>query len=257
MKILFSGTSSGKVSPNRFHASILLSVKDYNLLIDAGDGISHSLLAGGINFNSIHGILLTHLHPDHFSGLASLLVQMKMLDRIDPLDIFIYDELRTIVENFLLESYLLPERMRFEIRYKTFKNDIQINAAENISLIARRNSHLSHLENYKKKYPSLSFYSASFLFFAENKKIIYTSDIGLQEDLYLFKEISSDIFITEITHLPASTILENLPKISAGKLYLTHYSDENIFEISEILSRFLQIHNKNIILAEDGLIVEI
>lgn len=257
MKILFLGTGSGKVSTNRFHSSILLSVKDYNLLIDAGDGIARSIITAGINFNSIHGILLTHLHPDHFSGLSSLLVQMKMLGRTNPLDIFIYYKLKTQVENILLQSYIFSERLGFEIRYKTFENDIQFVAAHNLSIIARQNSHLSHLENYKKIYPTLSFYSASFLIRAENKKIIYTSDIGVQEDLYLYKEIISDIFITEVTHLPVSIILEELLQISGGKFYLTHYADEDATEISEILSSFIQRYNLQAKLAEDRLIVEI
>ena len=73
MKIKFVGTSSGKASLNRFHSSLLLSSENYNLLVDAGDGISRALLVNGINFNSINGIIFTHLHPDHFSGLPALI----------------------------------------------------------------------------------------------------------------------------------------------------------------------------------------
>ncbi len=257
MKILFSGTSSGKVSSSRFHSSILISVEEYNLLVDAGDGISRALMAQGINFNSIHGILFTHLHPDHFSGLSALLIQMKMLGRTDSIDIFIYEDLKSVVENFILQSYLLPERMGFEIRYKTFSNDVQFKVTENLSFTARKNSHLAHLENYKSKYLALSFYSASFLFLAGKKKVIYTSDIGSKEDLYLFKEVSSDLFISEATHLPAFAIFEILNQIAADKFYLTHYSDEDVLELNEILSSFPQNLYNKVRLATDGQIIEI
>jgi hypothetical protein len=161
------------------------------------------------------------------------------------------------VENFILQTYLLPERLGFEIRYKTFENDVRFVAAKNISILARKNSHLNHLETFKKKYPALNFYSASILFFAEKNKIIYTSDIGLKEDLYLFNDFNTNIFITEVTHLPASALLEDLLNISADKFYFTHYSDGDLVELSEILSSFLHHNNKKVIIAEDGLIVEI
>ncbi|MDH3269414.1 MAG: MBL fold metallo-hydrolase, partial [Ignavibacteria bacterium] len=140
MKITFIGTNSGKASVNRFHSSLLLSSEDYNLLVDTGDGISRALLINRINFNSINGIVFTHLHPDHFSGLPALIVQMKMLNRTEPLEIYIHQSLKNIVEDFLLNSYLIPEKMKIEIRYKTFKDEEFVNIAKDFSMIARKNS---------------------------------------------------------------------------------------------------------------------
>ncbi|MCU0415336.1 MAG: MBL fold metallo-hydrolase, partial [Ignavibacteriaceae bacterium] len=81
MKITFIGTSSGKVSLTRFHSSLVISSEKYNLLVDAGDGISRAIISNGINFKKINGVLFTHLHPDHFSGLPALIVQMKMMNK--------------------------------------------------------------------------------------------------------------------------------------------------------------------------------
>jgi len=111
VKITFIGTSSGKVSLTRFHSSLVISSEKFNLLVDAGDGISRALMSSGLRFNSTNGILFTHLHPDHFSGLPALIVQMKMMNRNEPLDIFIHESLKAVVEEFLISSYLLPERM--------------------------------------------------------------------------------------------------------------------------------------------------
>jgi ribonuclease BN (tRNA processing enzyme) len=102
---------------------LLFTSEKYNLLIDTGDVISRALITNGINFNSLNGILYTHLHADHFSGLPALIVQMKMMNRNEPLDIFIHESLKTVVEDFLLRSYLLPERMGFEIHTK-LKDDV-------------------------------------------------------------------------------------------------------------------------------------
>ncbi|MEO8398834.1 MAG: MBL fold metallo-hydrolase, partial [Ignavibacteriaceae bacterium] len=75
-KIKFIGTGSGKTSLKRFHSSFLILNESYNLLVDTGDGISKALLLQNINYNSIDGILISHLHPDHYTGLPLLLVQM-------------------------------------------------------------------------------------------------------------------------------------------------------------------------------------
>ena len=52
----------------------------------------------------------------------------------------------------------------------------------------------------------VKFISSSFLFNVGKKKIVYTSDVGSSDDLYLFNNIQPDIFITETTHLSLTDI---------------------------------------------------
>jgi ribonuclease Z len=236
VNLKFIGTSSGKTSLNRFHSSILVSIENYGLLVDAGDGISRALLSHNINFKEINGIIFTHLHPDHFSGMPALIVQMKMNSRNKPLEIFIHHSLENVVKDTLLHSYLLPERMNFEIRYKTFGDNEQTKISKNFSVLARKNSHLRELEQYQSNYSAISFYSASLLFEADGKKIVYTSDIGSTEDLYLFKETVSDIYIMETTHLPISSLADAIQIIKAGRILFTHFSDEDIPKLNEIMA---------------------
>ena len=257
MKITFVGTSSGKASLNRNHSSLLVSSEEYNLLVDAGDGISRALMSSGLHFNSLNGILFTHLHPDHFSGLPALIVQMKMMNRNEPLDIFIHESLKAVVENSWLSSYLLPDKMEFKIHYKTFTDDEHFSVTEEFSFLARKNSHLSKLEKFKDRYPSLSLYSASFLFEMGNKKIFYTSDIGSEEDLSLFKDFVPDVIISEAAHISPLAIIEKIIKINPGKVYLTHYSDEHIPVISDILANLPSELKEKVKLAKDGLSFEI
>ncbi|MCW8824519.1 MAG: MBL fold metallo-hydrolase [Ignavibacteriaceae bacterium] len=253
MKITFLGTSSGKTSLKRYHSSILFSLEKYNLLIDAGDGISRTLINNRINFNSINGILFTHLHPDHFSGLPSLIVQMKMMNRNKPLEIFIHKSLVEVVEYFIIHSYLLPEKMGFEINYKGFNDDERFNITEKFLFIAKKNSHLHNLEKYQNKYSSLSLYCASFLFESDSKKIIYTSDIGAEEDLLLFSEIVPDLFISEVTHISPLILLEKIKSIKPDMTYLTHYADEDIPALSEIMANLPNALKEKVILAVDNI----
>ena len=130
--------------------------------------------------------------------------------------------------------------------------EFNFNITEKISFIARKNSHLSDLEKYQNKYPSLSLYTASFLFEFEGKKIIYTSDIGSEGDLLLFNEIRPDIFISEVTHISHLTILEKIKSIKPAMTYLTHYSDDDVPALSEILTNLQNDLKEKVILAVDG-----
>lgn len=252
MKVIFLGTSSGKASLNRYHSSILLSIENYNLLIDVGDGISRALIHNKVEFNSLNGILITHLHPDHFTGLPLLIVQMKMTKRIEPLEIYINEDLVDIVKEFLLNTYLLPEQIKFDIRYVTFKENEQVLVADNLNFLARPNTHLQKLKEYKSKYPSLNFNSSSFLFTSSGKNIIYTSDIGSAEDLLLFNSVKPDLLISEVTHISANELIQKADSLMPVFTLLTHYSDEQISPLSEILTNHSESPESTIKLAADG-----
>jgi len=251
MKVTFIGTGSGKTSLNRFHSSLLFSLKDYNLLIDSGDSISRALLSSDIEFDSINGIFFSHLHPDHFSGLASLIVQMKIIGRKFPLEIFAFVEFVPVIKDYLLSSLLIPERLGFEIQYKPFKDNTRFTAGNGLEILPRRNSHLDDISKYNN-YTSVSSYSASFLLSDSMKKLIYTADVGSPDDLLLFKDFHADVLITEITHITLQELIDKLSRIFPLKIYLTHIPDESEKELDALLSTKSKILGPKIILASDG-----
>lgn len=252
-ELVFIGTGSGKVSLNRFHSSFLISTSRYNLLIDAGDGISKALLTGEINFSSIDGILITHLHPDHYTGLATLIVQMKMCERKKHLDIFINTDLANVIQKFIINSYLFPERMGFTINYKSYINDELFKVNNEISFIPRQNSHLAPVSGLEK-YKLQSFSCSSFLLNIENIRIHYTGDIGSKDDLLLFSDYTIDYLISEVTHIHPNDILNSYPNDALPqKIILTHITDEDINNLKEFIVN-LQVDTKEkYILAFDGL----
>ena len=254
MKVTFVGTGSGKTSLKRYHSSLLFSFNGYNLLIDTGDGISRALLAANIDFNSINGILFTHLHPDHFSGLSALIVQMKMFNRTNPLEIYIYKNFVQQVKDYLITCNLLTEKMDFEILYNPFSNNRKFLINEELKVVTRENSHLSELKKYDK-YSNRSFYCASFLFSYNNKNLIYTADIGSQNDLELFKDFKPDILISEITHIAITDLFEKIDLLGSPITYLTHISEKDETDITDFLNNVSDKVRK-IELADDRQIIE-
>ncbi len=256
MEIKFLGTGSGKTSLKRFHSSLFFSSDTYNLVVDAGDGISKSLLSQKIPCNFINGILISHLHPDHFGGLSSLIVQMKLHKRINDLDIFIHKSLLETVKKTLYQSYIFNEKLNFKINYIEFNNDEQIKVSENFNFVSKQNSHLDSYKLYDHV-KSLSFSCSSFLFNCMRTKIFYTGDIGDAKDLFLFSNDEIDLLISEISHVSLSDIYDASIKLGINKIYLTHLSDEDEETIAEFFSSLTPIERGKIVVTYDGMTLNI
>ena len=256
-ELIFIGTSSGKTSLKRFHSSFFISTSNYNLLIDAGDGISKALLTQQVSCNVIDGILFSHLHPDHYTGLAALIVQMKMIERKKTLDVFINSELIDVIRNYLLQSYLFPERIGFAIEYHPLTENIKFKINDDIGFIPRQNSHLSSvskLEDYK----SQSFSSSSFLLSVDNKNIHYTSDVGEKNDLQLFRDETIDCLISEVTHIKPEDIISSFDKSDLpGRIILTHINDDDLISLQKFILELPEHLKERIIIASDGLKIKL
>ena len=256
-ELIFIGTSSGRTSLNRFHSSFLISTSNYNLLIDAGDGISKALLTQQVSYDVIDGILFSHLHPDHYTGLAALIVQMKMIERKKKLDVFINSELADVIRNFLVQSYLFPERIGFAIEYHLLTDNVKFKIYDDLSFIPRQNSHLSSvskLEGYKSR----SYSSSSFLLSVDDKNIHYTSDIGEKNDLQLFRDKTIDCIISEVTHINPEDIIASFNKSDIpGQIVLTHISDDDLISLQKFILEIPEDLKEKIIIASDGLKIKL
>jgi ribonuclease BN (tRNA processing enzyme) len=164
------------------------------------------------------------MHPDHFSGLAGLLIQMKLVKRTEDLLLFVHESLQDTISGFIKISYLFAERLGFNLLIRPFNSDNFFHPLDNLEVLARQNS---HLDDYIKNASGLSLSCSSYLFNFHNKLIFYTGDIGSEEDLYLFDDFNFDIMISEVTHVDQEKILNAFRASGAKKLYLTHLSDDD------------------------------
>ncbi len=253
MEILFAGTGSGKTSLKRFHSSFIIKHNGYSLLVDAGDGISRALLNINEDINKIDSIIFSHNHADHFAGIASLLTQMKLNGRSSDLTIFTHRLLEDALISFINHSYLFQETIGFNLSIAGFDFEKETELDSSIRFSAKQNRHITK-EKYPDGYDEIGFVSSSFLFAADNRKIVYTADVKNAEDLYLFDE--NDIFITETTHVSLEEIEELYNSKNPGKLILTHISDEYEKDILNWYSGLSSKIKNKIIIAYDGLLIK-
>lgn len=250
LKIKFIGTGSAKASLKRNSTSLLFQTSTKSILIDCGEGTSKALLQQNIELNSIDKIIISHLHSDHYTGLAGLLTNFKLDGRNKPVHIITHKSNLSFIKNFLFSSFIIPERMNYEVEFENFDFEKDINLTDDLKFLTKQNSHLSKYQIHKENY-NLSLASPSFLFTYANKKIIFTSDLGSVDDLLLFSE-PVDILICEITHINIIKLTEALRQLNPEKIYLIHIPDEKESEIKDFLDSSLSAQFK-IISAYEGL----
>ena len=256
MEIKFIGTGSGETTLKRYHSSFLINTEKYNLLVDAGDGISRALLHQNVTFDSINGILISHLHPDHYSGLPSLIIQMKLTERQEPLDIFCHENHFDYLVKFLSQSYVFEETLGFKLNFKSFEQKKTIDVSEGFSFIANQNSHLKHNEHLDRN-GILSFICNSFLIRVKEKNIFFTGDIGDFSDLFLYEGHKIAIMISEITHVNSEELFESFRRLKPEKLFITHLGEEDEEKVSKLSYQLPSTERRKVIAAFDGLNIKI
>ena len=251
MKFQFIGTGSGKTSLKRNHSSLLFHTNKSKILIDCGDGISKALMKNDIEFNQIEAIIFTHYHADHFSGISSLITQMKLHERKSELKIFTHRNLIEPLKQFLNSTYLFEEVLGFDLQFIGYEFEIDYKIDDDFSFTAKRNSHITN--KYKVTIiPENRFISASLLFKVGNEKMIYTSDIASREDLFLFENVKPRIFISETTHIDLDWIQGVITFYHPDQIYLTHISDEDEPKIVKYLQNQAFPQSISVLMAEDG-----
>lgn len=105
---------------------ILLTRNNQHVIVDAGDGIVRDLVSRKVDFDNIRGILLTHEHFDHFSGLYSLLHFVRLQRRKEQFTVILPRPARVVP--YLLKPPVMYEPIPFEVRL------IELGAGERASV---------------------------------------------------------------------------------------------------------------------------
>ena len=87
-RVVILGTSNAIPDDDHENTHLAVIGREITLLIDCVSNPVLRLPKAGIEFNSLTDMLLTHFHPDHVSGVPLLLMNMWLLGRRQPLNIY-------------------------------------------------------------------------------------------------------------------------------------------------------------------------
>lgn len=88
MKIVILGSGGAVPSPARSLPSVGIRYFGEVYLFDCGEGTQRQMMIYGLSYARVKMIFLTHLHADHFLGIAGLMQTLKMTERREPIFIF-------------------------------------------------------------------------------------------------------------------------------------------------------------------------
>jgi len=244
IRVVFLGTGDAFSAGGRNQAAILIQHPQVSLLLDCGATTLTSLNKYNIPTDTIDGVLLTHLHGDHFSGLPFLFLHYMYIEpRTKPLRILGPEGLEDGIRQLYKAMY--PNDASSPLPYELDFTEVQLSRKYLVDILQIEPFQAVHQE----KPPSFGY-----RIHLDGRKIVYTGDTGWTDELPA-RAKDADLFICECsfydtridTHLDYMTINERLRGCGYKKMILTHLG-------REVLQRSRQLDLK---LAYDGAIIQL
>jgi len=87
-KVIILGSSNAIPTKDSENTHMVLVGMERMVLIDSGSNPILRFEQAGLDFNDLTDIIVTHFHPDHVSGIPLLLMDMWLIGRDKPLNIY-------------------------------------------------------------------------------------------------------------------------------------------------------------------------
>ncbi len=247
MKLTIIGSSDAFGSGGRLQTCFHVATAQGAFLIDCGATSLTGLFREGIDPNDISTVFVSHLHGDHFGGLAWFLIHaVHVADRRAPLTVVgplgLEERFKTVAEA-LFPGSTKSER-RFELRFRAWR-DFEPLEEGGVRATPFVVSHPSGATPYALRFE------------VDGKVLAFSGDTEWVDAL-LSAAPGADLFICECFaferaaryHLNWRTIEANLPRLGAKRVLLTHLGPE-------ALANRDAIRHPQVSLAEDGQQLEI
>jgi ribonuclease BN (tRNA processing enzyme) len=247
MKLTVVGCGDAFGSGGRLQTSYHVESAGTRFLIDCGATTLIGLNRLGIDPNTIETIFISHLHGDHYAGLVWWLLHAQhVAKRSVPLTIIgppkIEARFEKAAEALFPGSAAVPRR--FDMRFRELTRDAPLEVGP------------VRVSAFEVEHPSGA-PSHALRFELPGKVLAFTGDTQWTETLVPAGR-NADLYIMECYmpegaprfHLSWERIASELDRIGAKRVMLTHMSDP-------MLARRSEVADSRVVLAEDGLVLDI
>jgi ribonuclease BN (tRNA processing enzyme) len=225
MRIRFLGTGDAFGSGGRLNACFLVERSDRSFLIDCGASSMIALRRAGVDPNAVAGILISHLHGDHFGGLPFFVLDGQLVSRrTGPLTVVGPPGLRARCEQLMEAcfpgSWSAPRKFALDF--------VELEPAARAVAPALDLAATGRVVRHPSGAPSLALRVE-----ADGRTLAYSGDTEWVEELVATAR-DADLFIAEAYtfekpvrfHMDFATLRRELPRIGAKQVVLTHMSPD-------------------------------
>ncbi len=247
MRLTVIGCGDAFGSGGRLQSTFLLEIGDRKVLLECGATASIGLTRAGVDANAIDTILISHLHGDHFAGVVWMILSAQyLLKRTTPLRVVGPPGIAARYE--IIAEALFPGMTKVERRFDLTFDEItpaRPFADADLQVAAVEVSHPSGAPSYALRIEG------------GGHTVGFSGDTEWVDALVQVAD-GADLFITECCavdraakfHLNWRTIEQNLPRLVARRIMLTHMNPD-------MLAFAPTIASDRILIAADGMRFEV
>ena len=246
MRLTIVGSGDAFGSGGRFNTCFWVETVKGTLLVDCGASSLVAFRTHGLDPNVVDGIVLSHLHGDHFGALPFLLLDAQVLSRRErPLLIAGPPGTRARLDAAL--EVFFPKSGANKWRFDWSVLEIEVGRPTDVLGHSVTTTEVLHYSGA----PSTA------LRLSDSKALLaYSGDTEWVETLPAVAE-GADLFIVECYsyagpmagHLTWEVLKPRLPDLRARRIMLTHMN-------STMLDRLDEVRAEGVLAAEDGAVLE-
>jgi ribonuclease BN (tRNA processing enzyme) len=246
MRLTIVGSGDAFGSGGRFNTCFFLETAKGTLLVDCGASSLVALKAHGLDPNRIDGILLSHLHGDHFGAVPFLLLDAQFLaGRERPLLIAGPPGTRARLDQ-LLEVFF-PRSTTNNWRFSWNVMEIEVGRPTDVLGHSVTTTEVLHYSGAP---------STAIVLFDGHKRFAYSGDTEWVESLVSVAD-GADLLVIECFaysgelpgHITWDVLRPRLPDLRARRIMLTHMNPVMLAHLDEVRAA-------GALVAEDGAVIE-
>ena len=247
MRLTIIGSGDAFGSGGRFNTCFRLEAGTSTILVDCGASSLVAMRTAGVDPNGIDGIVLTHLHLDHFGGLPFFLLDAQHLSRRErPLAIAGPPGTRERIWALLEVTFAGSTKSKWRFPWEV--TDIAVGEPTGFLGFTVTSTEVIHFSGA----PSTA------LRVTDGRKIFAYSGDTQWTDALLAVARGADLFIVECYeyerefagHLNWKTIERRKADFAARRVMVTHMN-------ASVLTRLDEITAAGVLVAADGLVLEL
>jgi ribonuclease BN (tRNA processing enzyme) len=247
MKLTIVGSGDAFGSGGRFNTCFFLETAKATLLVDCGASALPALKALRLDPNRIDGVVLSHLHGDHFGGLPFLLLDAQFLSRREkPLLIAGPPGTRARLDA-LLEVFF-PKSTGSKWRFPWTVTEIPVGAPTDVLGVSVRSAEVIHQSGAPSTALRISDGETVFAYSGDTEWTDALLRIAREADLFMCECYA---YAGKLTgHMTWEILKTKLADLGARRTMVTHMNPT-------MLARLDEVRAAGVLVAEDGLLVDI